>query len=201
MNIFWFEPFDGRPVKEVLRLNAQQHPCVYLNKLQVEGVQILSSANIIHGYPAPYAMSHGSNALNLYCAECLENWILIYWYVEALEEERHFRYNTNGIPHKSYLALKSMTPPPTLKRNGIPKLPPLMMPDMYKGESLVNSYRNYFIAEKQHLADFGNREEPWWFNMKGILLPNKPRKLNREQELRTLANQFKIPKNGTRIIH
>lgn len=199
MNIFWLEPFDGRPVKEVLRLNAQQHLNSWVGKLQVEAVQIMSASNLIHNYPCAYAMSHGRNNLNIWASECLENWILLYYYVEALEEERHYRYHTGGVYHKSYLAMKKMRPSPNMKRNGKPTLPPCAMPDKYKTRSLITSYRNYVIGEKQHIAYWGNRDEPEWFNREGILLPDEPREFDREQELREYGYTLNIPRNGTRI--
>jgi hypothetical protein len=40
----------------------------------------------------------------------------------------------------------------------------LAMPDQYKVDDFVQSYRNYYIGEKKGFATWKNREIPYWFN-------------------------------------
>ena len=39
----------------------------------------------------------------------------------------------------------------------------LAMPDQYKSNDPMLSYRNYYIHEKKHIASWKNREVPDWF--------------------------------------
>ena len=43
--------------------------------------------------------------------------------------------------------------------------PAKAMPDEYKVDSIVESYRNYYIGEKSKIAVWKNREIPEWFKM------------------------------------
>jgi hypothetical protein len=40
---------------------------------------------------------------------------------------------------------------------------PMAMPDQYKTNSVVESYRNYYMGEKSEIASWKNREVPNWF--------------------------------------
>lgn len=44
--------------------------------------------------------------------------------------------------------------------------PFLAMPDEYKTSSPVQSYRNYYVGAKQHLAKWTNRPIPSWYEIK-----------------------------------
>jgi len=37
------------------------------------------------------------------------------------------------------------------------------MPECYKVASSINSYQNYYIGAKQHLANWKKREVPIWY--------------------------------------
>jgi hypothetical protein len=43
--------------------------------------------------------------------------------------------------------------------------PARAMPNEYKVDSVVESYRNYYIGEKSKIAVWKNREIPEWFKM------------------------------------
>jgi hypothetical protein len=47
--------------------------------------------------------------------------------------------------------------------------PAKAMPDEYKVECVVESYRNYYIGEKSDLAVWKNRKKPDWFEKKSII--------------------------------
>jgi hypothetical protein len=44
----------------------------------------------------------------------------------------------------------------------------MAMPDEYKTDSVVESYRNYYIGAKISLASWKNREKPFWFGKKEL---------------------------------
>ena len=39
------------------------------------------------------------------------------------------------------------------------------MPDKYKVDSVVESYRNYYIGDKAKIAEWTKREIPEWFKV------------------------------------
>jgi len=43
--------------------------------------------------------------------------------------------------------------------------PARAMPDEYKSNCVVESYRNYYMGEKSKIAAWKNRETPEWFKM------------------------------------
>jgi hypothetical protein len=47
--------------------------------------------------------------------------------------------------------------------------PALAMPDQYKTSCPVESYRNYYINEKNHIAEWKNRDIPYWFEEELVL--------------------------------
>ncbi len=42
----------------------------------------------------------------------------------------------------------------------------MAMPDEFKVDSVVESYRNYYMGAKISLASWKNREKPFWFGKK-----------------------------------
>jgi hypothetical protein len=41
--------------------------------------------------------------------------------------------------------------------------PPRAMPDEYKVEDVIESYRNYYIGAKKDFAVWKGREVPYWY--------------------------------------
>jgi len=56
---------------------------------------------------------------------------------------------------------------PSLPDIGLTQLPKCM-PDEYKVDSVIQSYRNYYNGEKKHLFDWKNRNKPNWIIGDGI---------------------------------
>jgi hypothetical protein len=82
-----------------------------------------------------------------------EEWI-------ELSKEYTYRYNKH---HKSTDVIQWCL-------NNLPNIPDigftppaLAMPDQYKVDDFVQSYRNYYIGEKKGFATWKNREIPYWF--------------------------------------
>lgn len=47
--------------------------------------------------------------------------------------------------------------------------PAMAMPDEFKVDSVVESYRNYYMGAKISLASWKNREKPFWFGKKELV--------------------------------
>jgi hypothetical protein len=46
--------------------------------------------------------------------------------------------------------------------------PAMAMPDEFKTDSVIESYRNYYIGAKSDLASWKNREKPCWYEKKEL---------------------------------
>ena len=78
----------------------------------------------------------------------------------ALGEEYTYRY---GKTHKSIEVIQwCLSNRPNIKDIDF-TTPPLAMPDEYKVDSVVESYRNYYKGAKSEIVSWKNRKIPDWF--------------------------------------
>jgi len=94
------------------------------------------------------------------------NFIFTLKLFEHLRDEYNYRYNkwhksskTIILLHSKYKEWHNWTTPFTT--------PPLCMPDKYKLDDYVKSYKNYYIGEKMYFAKYNYSETPHW--LKGII--------------------------------
>ena len=88
-------------------------------------------------------------------------WLFGLW-IELMNEYT-YRY---GKVHASARLIGYLNSPPTnIEFGGGFNQPTPAMPDKYKvpGDS-IQSYKNYYNGDKQHLANWKNRIQPLWFN-------------------------------------
>ena len=90
--------------------------------------------------------------------------------VESMHEEWKYRYNhPSEKTHSSFLVamyLKEHAPPASaFPQTGLTKFA-LAMPNKYKVDDPIQSYRNYYRGEeKRRLASWKKRElPPWWLD-------------------------------------
>lgn len=150
MNIFWLD-YD-------LQKCAEYHCDKHIVKMILESAQLLSTACRVSGINEGYKISHLNNPISLWVRSSLGNWLLLRDLTYYLNEEYKFRY---GKSHKSFDVINSLTIP-NIENLGITE-PPRCMPSEYLSYDLVDSYRNYYIGDKQHIASWKNRDAPWWF--------------------------------------
>jgi hypothetical protein len=87
--------------------------------------------------------------------------------IEELHNEWRFRYGHTKI-HKSYIMAhylkENMPSDDSFSKQGLTPFA-LAMPDEYKSDDPVQSYRNYYMSdEKQRIATWKkNREKPDWY--------------------------------------
>lgn len=154
MNIFWFH----RNLQKCAQMHCQKH----LVKQLLESAQMLCTVKHLHGEPVKYKPTHIKHPCVLWVNKSSDNWSALHDLTYFLNEEYKFRFNKK-VNHKSWDIVKDMSPPLSLKSRGI-TLFPQAMPDEYKHEEdAVIAYRRYFIGEKQHLANWGRRDPPYWF--------------------------------------
>ena len=152
MNIFYLD-------KNVSKC-AQYHNDKHVVKMILETAQLLCGSHWATGGTAPYKLSHKNHPCAIWVREVLNNY---YWLCDLgkeLCEEYTYRY---GKRHKSEDVIDWCCE----NKPNIPDIkftePPLAMPEPYKVESHVQSYRNYYMGDKRSFSNWKYREVPSWF--------------------------------------
>lgn len=144
MNIF---AVDYDPVKAA-RMLCDKH----VVKMVLETAQMLSTIN-----SGPYKPTHKNHPCTLWAGDRVTNYL---WLVEhglALADEYTVRY---GKVHKSQAVIEGLSMPPALPDGTTPFA--LAMPDEYKCDDPVESYRNYYMS-KAAFCTWKNTQPPDWF--------------------------------------
>jgi len=159
MNIFYL---DNDIVKA-----AQYHTDKHIVKMPLETVQIIcTSIYLVTEKVVAYKPTHVHHPCNLWAAESLSNLVWLVAFGNELGKEYTYRYERQ---HKSHNVLMTKVYPWLVKHKelfkdkGITKRP-LAMPDLYKSESVIQSYRDYYEGEKSHLFKWTKRSVPKWLS-------------------------------------
>jgi len=152
--------------KEIAQFMMDKH----VSKILLEAVQMLCSAKRILDPEDPindqiYKLAHKNHPVTIWCRKSKENFLWTLDLVDALHDEWKFRYDhpENKI-HKSYLVAQLLREhlPETFEEKGLTPFAQAM-PEQYKSDDAVMSYRNYYMSEKQNIATWKKREKPDWF--------------------------------------
>lgn len=179
MNIFYLDP-DPRTCAE---MHVDKH-CV---KMILEYAQLLSTAHrLIDGtssvvlsdkgrrktvYTLPdsrdgvlYSATHANHPSAIWVRQSNRNydWLYVLW--RELMSEYTFRYNKRHSCEKLVNQLRKL---PYNIPNGVFTEPTPAMPDEYKvpGDS-IQSYKNYYLGDKQRMFSWKNRLPPNWIQHK-----------------------------------
>jgi hypothetical protein len=140
---------------------AEYHCDKHTIKMILEGVQLLCGSHWSTGGSAPYKLSHKNHPCSIWTRECVENYVWLCDLTMELCKEYTYRY---GKKHKSQSILEwCMINIPDIRSNGDITPFPLAMPDEYKVNCPVESYRNYYRGAKSKFATWKNREVPYWY--------------------------------------
>jgi len=146
MNIFWLDDNIDR--------NVEMYHNSHVNKILLELGQMLSTAHRVlddSDDPVLYKKTHMNHPCNIWIRKSSSNYIKAYKMFVALANEYTFR---TGKVHKTFVTLATrLVCLPENIINGEETCPPLCMPDQYKTDNVVESYRNYYIAEKLYRKD------------------------------------------------
>ena len=146
----------------------------HIYKIILEAVQMLSTAKRIidpelDDLPI-YKIAHKNHPVSIWIRTSLENYLWAISLVEAMHEEWKYRYNhPPEKQHKSFIVAMYLKKNAPLAENfperGLTKFA-LAMPDEYKTDDPVESYRNYYQSrEKQLIASWKKREIPNWYKV------------------------------------
>ena len=164
MNIFFL---DENP-----KLSAQYHVDKHVVKMILETAQLLCSVHHVTDQvndqvndQVPYKLSHKNHPCAVWTRQSLSNYLYLCELGLELGKEYTHRY---GKKHKSIEVVLWCI----LNRPNIPDIgftqPAMAMPDEFKVDSVVESYRNYYMGAKINLASWKNREKPFWFGKKEL---------------------------------
>ena len=160
MNIFFLD-YD---VKKC----AQYHCDKHVVKMILETAQLLCGVH--HAVSkdvenVPYKLSHKNHPCAIWTRESLSNYLYLCELGLELCNEYTYRY---GKRHKSQeVILWCILNRPKIGDIGFTE-PPKAMPDEYKVDCVIQSYRNYYMGAKSGFAVWKNREKPLWFENKAV---------------------------------
>ena len=162
MNIFFLD-FDTKKC-------AQYHCDKHVVKMILETAQLLCGVHHVTNQVTdqiPYKLSHKNHPCAISSRESLSNYLYLCDFGLELCKEYTYRY---GRRHKSQEVIEwCLTNKPNISDTEFTE-PPKAMPDEYKVDSVVESYRNYYIGAKKDFAKWKNREIPDWFLNKGVFI-------------------------------
>jgi hypothetical protein len=112
---------------------------------------------------APYKRTHYNHPCNIWIRSSIKNYEWLLNYGDSICSEYSYRYNKI---HKSQKVIewcrdnyKSLNLPKSILTKH-----PKCMPDEMKKDSVVDSYRNFYILDKSRFAKWNkNREKPDWY--------------------------------------
>jgi hypothetical protein len=166
MNIFYIHP---DPVESARQL-ADDH----IRKMQIESAQMCCTAHWETGSEAPYKRAHKNHPSTIWTRQSIQHYN---WLVEhGLEICREFELRY-GKRHKTQDVLEwCKNNKPNIPDNGFIE-PPKCMPDQFKVEDTIESYKNFYINDKmkvKHLdwKKIPSRKPDWTFE-KGMLYLDK----------------------------
>ena len=147
---------------ENMKKSAEYTCDKHVVKMITEHVQLLCTTYFYCNMDnlSPYKKSHYNHPIAIWLRYSLSNWLWLRDYTLILYEEYKYRYNNKM--HKAGEICKKLIIPNILDR-GLTKMP-CSMPDKYKVNSVVESYRNYYNGEKLSFAKYTKRNIPYWLN-------------------------------------
>ena len=107
-----------------------------------------------------YTATHINHPCAVWCRETSSNYRWLHGLLIEYCKEYTFRY---GKRHKSQDIIEwCLSNKPNISDKNF-TTPPKAMPDEYKVDDVIESYRNYYRGAKKDFAKWKNREIPEWF--------------------------------------
>lgn len=152
---------------------AQSMMDKHVSKILLEAVQMLCTAKRVLDPESEvdglYKMAHKNHPVTIWCRKSKANFVWTLELIDELHKEWRFRY---GHPetkvHKSYLVAmilkENMPGDDKFEEEGLTPFA-LAMPEEFKTDDPVESYRNYYMSEeKRKIATWNKRrEKPDWY--------------------------------------
>lgn len=157
MNVF---VLDINPTKL-----AEYHNDKHIVKMVLETAQLLSSVHHMLDSPLKdecYRLTHKNHPWAVWARANAFNYQWLFQVFGALAGEYTFRY---GRVHKSWDTKKDILVhiPMGFHQTDEMTSMPLCMPDYCIKDNVIDSYRNYYMTEKAHIAKWTKRQPPSWY--------------------------------------
>jgi len=146
---------------------ARQHVDKHVVKMILETAQLLSNAHhMLDGdqvITPIYKLTHKNHpsAVWVRMSDTHYNWL--WTLLESLCKEYTYRYDKVHKVEREGLLNILKVPPKNIQITATFTPPPPAMPDQYKAENTIQSYRNYYIGAKRSFAVWKKRSVPDWF--------------------------------------
>lgn len=145
---------------------AEFHCDKHVVKMILETAQLLSTAHAIldnngKQVEGMYKPTHVNHPCAKWVRENILNYRWTYNLFWSLLREYEHRYNK--IHSCDKMSQNLFFVPNLIKNTRELSSPALCMPEKYKTSDPVQSYRNYYMGEKSHIAKWTNREIPFWW--------------------------------------
>ena len=152
MNIF---AIDKSPQQSAL-----WHVDKHVVKQILESAQLLCSVYHMNGIEAPYKLSHKNHPCSIWVRTSKQNFQWLLGLAYGLSREYTSRY---GKTHKSLDVIRWCEDNKNRLEFPMNVLTPfvLAMPDEYKVEDPIQSYRNYYKFGKSHLHQWKQNKPDW----------------------------------------
>lgn len=166
MNIF----FLSWIIENCAKYHCDKH-CV---KMILETAQLLSTCHhVVNPERGEYLLSkkyiykktHHNHPCSIWVRECKENYIWLCHLGLALCKEYAYRYDKKPSDHKCHSKLMFFIyncPEELPSNDGRITMPKMAMPDEYKSDDVVASYRKYYIKDKARMLTWKKRPKPHW---------------------------------------
>lgn len=145
---------------------AKDHCDKHVVKMILETAQLLCGVHHVTAHDTdqvtdqvPYKLSHKNHPCSIWTRSSLSNYLYLCELGLALCKEYTHRY---GKRHKSQEVIEwCLINKPNIKDIGFTE-PPKAMPEEYKVNDVVESYRNYYRGAKMGFAVWKNGYNPEW---------------------------------------
>ncbi len=138
---------------------AKYHVDKHVVKMILETVQLLCSAHYFFPkmYLPKYKLTHKNHPCSIWTRESLSNYMWLLELGKELCKEYTYRYEKTHKCEPMFDELSTHLP--NIKDIGFTN-PALAMPDEFKRDNAVESYRLYYNSNKKHLFNWKNRKVP-----------------------------------------
>jgi len=142
---------------------AQFHNDKHVVKMILESAQLLCGVHHMTEGPLddiPYRLSHKNHPCSIWARQNLSNYLWLCELGLELCKEYTHRYEKR---HKSQDVIEwCLLNHPNIPDEDFTE-PPKAMPDEYKTEDVVESYRKYYLNDKKYFSKWKKRDVPYWF--------------------------------------
>jgi hypothetical protein len=147
-----------------VRKCAQYHNDKHVVKMILESAQLLCGVHHMveeNTDEVPYRLSHKNHPCSIWARENISNYLWLCELGLELCKEYTHRYEKR---HKSQDVIEwCLINYPNIPEEDFTE-PPKAMPEEYKVDDVVQSYRNYYLGDKKYFSKWKKREVPYWFS-------------------------------------